>query len=140
MLYFLDANIIIYAAGKEHPLKDSCQKIISLISENRVSVIINTEICQEILYRFSSIQMLDKGIELTTRIIDLVDTVLPINQIEIEEAMRIIKKYPAIDSRDAIHIASMLTYSIDKIISTDKHFDLASEIKRIDPLEIQNLT
>lgn len=140
MPYFLDTNIIMYSAGKEHSLQVPCQNIISLITENRLSVIINTEVCQEILYRYSSIQMVEKAIELTTRIMDLVDSVLPVTGIEIETAMSLLKKYPTIDSRDAIHAASMLNYGIKEIISTDKHFDILTEIKRIDPLNFQNLT
>lgn len=139
MVYFLDVNIIMYSAGKEHPLKSPCQKILSFITENRLSVIINTEVCQEILYRYSSIQMVEKAIELTTRIMDLVDSVLPVTDIEIKTAISLLKKYPTINSRDAIHTASMLNHGIKEIISTDKHFDVFTEIKRIDPLNLQSL-
>jgi predicted nucleic acid-binding protein len=83
--------------------------------------------------------MLDKGIEFTTCIIDLIDDILSIAQIEIEKAISLLRKYLSIESRDTIHTALMLAYGINEIISTNRYLAIISEIKITDPLEIQNL-
>ncbi|MEK9150429.1 MAG: type II toxin-antitoxin system VapC family toxin [Candidatus Desantisbacteria bacterium] len=141
MVYFLDANIIMYAVGKEHPYKKGCQQIISMIKQEKISVITDTEIIQEILHRYLSLRMPQDAFENAEDTINLTQHLLPIGEGEIERAIELLKKYqPALETRDAIHVASMLNYGIKEIISTDKHFDLLTEIKRIDPLNPQNLT
>jgi len=47
-----------------------------------------------------------------------------------------LKMVNGITSRDAIHAATMMNNGIKEIISTDPHFDLIHEIKRIDPLKL----
>lgn len=140
MLYFLDANIIMYAAGKEHPYKKPCQNIISMINEEKILVVTNTEVIQEILYRYLSLGMPQDAFENAEDTINLTTELLPIGEDEIQRAITLLKKHhPRLKTRDAIHIASMLSCGIKEIISTDKDIDVTSEIKRIDPLEIQNL-
>jgi len=39
-------------------------------------------------------------------------------------------------ARDLIHAAVMLTNGIECIISTDAHFDLIKEVKRLDPVKL----
>ncbi|MBU1262648.1 type II toxin-antitoxin system VapC family toxin [bacterium] len=140
MVYFLDTNIIMYAVGKEHPYKKPCQEIIAMVNKGKISVVTNTEVIQEILYRYLSLKMPQDAFENAEDTINLTQHILPINKDEIEIAIELLKKhYPLIYTRDAIHVATMLNHGIDKIISTDKHFDILTEIKRIDPLNLQNL-
>ena len=37
--YFLDANIIMYALGQEHPLKEPCRTLIDQIGDGRFAVV-----------------------------------------------------------------------------------------------------
>src|SRR3989304_4248123 len=131
--YFIDTNIFIYSVGREHPLKPFCQRVIRDIRDEKISAILNTEIIQEILYRYQSIRELPSGIRLAKEIILLSQKILPVTERDLSLSLEILESYPQIETRDAFHAATMLNNGIQEIISTDTHFDLLPEIKRIDP-------
>jgi hypothetical protein len=53
--YFIDANIPMYAAGAEHPLKRPCIAILEAIAHDELAAVTNVEVVQEILYRYSAL-------------------------------------------------------------------------------------
>ena len=42
-LYFIDTNVVMYAAGKEHFYKLPCLKILNDIESGRIRAAVNTE-------------------------------------------------------------------------------------------------
>ena len=52
---FVDTNVFIYAVGRDHPMKRPCVHVIKRIRDGGIVAVINTEIIQEILYRFRAI-------------------------------------------------------------------------------------
>lgn len=51
-LTFVDVNIFMYAAGTPHPYKTPCIHILSDIERGILAAVVNTEIFQELLYRY----------------------------------------------------------------------------------------
>jgi uncharacterized protein len=133
---FLDANLIMYSSGVPHPLRVPCKSILEKIKNGTLQVVSNTEVLQEILYRYFSIRKKALGELAYTAIIDLCEVILPVTLQETDRALELLKQYPQITSRDAIHAASMLNNGIEEILSTDPHFDLIPGIRRIDPAAI----
>jgi uncharacterized protein len=131
--YFVDTNILMYAAGKEHEYKKICLKVLKDIGSYENIYYINTEVLQEILYRYGSIGMRNFGIKLAENVIELFSHILQIDEKDIYLAVSIMKNYENLLSRDAVIIANMLNKGIRNIISVDKDFDRIREISRIDP-------
>jgi predicted nucleic acid-binding protein len=50
---FLDVNVFMYSAGAPHPYKDPCVRILSDVETGVLAAAVNTEIFQELLYRYS---------------------------------------------------------------------------------------
>ncbi len=131
---FIDANLIMYALGGPHPLQDPCKKVFKQIKQGVVfGVITNTEVLQELLYRYFSIRKQTLGELAYSSMIDLCQEILPVTVQDTDRALELLKEYPMITSRDAIHAATMLNNGIKEILSTDPHFDLISGIRRINP-------
>jgi predicted nucleic acid-binding protein len=130
---FIDTNIFLYAKGKDHPLKLACISWIKRIRENNIIAVINTEIIQEILYRFQSIKKISAGILLSKEAIEICQIILPVTERDLALALEIIEKNPMVQTRDAFHAATMLNNGIKEILSADPHFDLISGILRVDP-------
>jgi hypothetical protein len=118
---FVDSNIPMYAACKEHPNKIPSIKVLELISEGKIIGMTSTEVLQEILYRYQAIDLLDKGLEVFDSFSSIIDEALSINLNIIREARNILKENN-INARDAVHIATMDYYGISYIVSHDKHF------------------
>lgn len=53
MKVFLDTNIPMYASGKEHKYKKSCQDIILSVASGRLTAYTDVEVFQEILHKAS---------------------------------------------------------------------------------------
>ena len=135
---FIDANVIMYAAGKEHKYKVSCSWIVTEIENGNIDALTDTEVIQEILYRYSMIGLPDRAIELSKKLYSLVPETLPVSSQDVSEAIKLYEKYHSQDikSRDAIHTAVMENNKVTQIISVDKHFDLIEGVSRIDPIDL----
>jgi predicted nucleic acid-binding protein len=131
--YFIDTNIFIYSVGRDHPQKSNCASAIRRIRDQEIRAILNTEIIQEILYRYQSMKELQLGIRLARDAMALSSKILPVTERDLSLALELLESHPQVDTRDAFHAATMINNNIEEIISTDSHFDLIRGIKRIDP-------
>ena len=135
--FFLDANVIMYSLGSSHPCKEPCKSILAKIKSGEIRAVTNTEVLQEILYRYFSIGKPDIAEIGYASMIRLCLTILPVRLAETNQALELMKANPAITSRDAIHAATMINNGVKEIISTDSHFDIIPGINRIDPARLR---
>jgi predicted nucleic acid-binding protein len=91
--YFLETNIFMYAAGKSHEFKEPCVSIISKVHTGKLTASIDTEVFQEVLYRYHHINLSDKGVDLAWSMMDIGLDVLPIIKKEIEISLYLYKIY-----------------------------------------------
>jgi predicted nucleic acid-binding protein len=69
--------------------------------------------------------------------IDTLDTfapVLPITHAVMRRVPDLASRYPRLQARDLVHVATCIHEGITEIISPDRGFDDVAEVKRIDPL------
>ena len=135
-VYFIDTNIFLYSVGRDHPLKPAAVRIIHRIRDGQITAVINMEIVQEILYHFQSIRQLSIGVQLAKDATSIAARICPVEEIDLSLAIELLESHPKIQTRDAFHAATMIHHGIKEIISTDPHFDLIHEIKRIDPVKL----
>jgi predicted nucleic acid-binding protein len=132
---FLDTNIFMYAAGREHPLKGPCVAILRRVALEELEALTSAEVLQEILYRYSAIGERERGLHLARLAVDQVGgEVLPVTLADMHRAFDLVARYgTTITSRDAVHAATTLNYGLKHIISVDSHFDVIEGITRVDP-------
>jgi predicted nucleic acid-binding protein len=130
---FVDANIPMYAHGAEHPYRLPCQTALQRILDESLPCFVSTEIVQEIIHRYLSLQRPQQAVQVAQDIMTLVSWVLPVTEADANQALRLIPRYPSLPARDLIHVAVMLQNDIAHILSTDAHFDQVREIERLDP-------
>jgi len=132
---FLDVNVFMYAAGKQHKYKTPCVKILTALENGDLEAVVNTEIFQELLYRYYYINLSDKGILLCQNILKYPVIILPVTEDDIKLSIELFNSYKTtgLKPRDCIHAATMKNNGITTIISADKDFDEIDFLKRIDP-------
>ena len=130
---FIDANVIMYSLGGSHPLRDPCRVILDRIKHGTIRVVTNTEVLQEILYRYFSLKRYSSGELAYTSLVEICTKILPVTIEDTNRALNLLKENPDITSRDAIHAATMINNGIKDIFSADPHFDLIPEIRRLHP-------
>ncbi len=84
---FLDANIFMYAADAPHPYKKPCVRILSDVETGALAAAINTEVLQELLYRYSHIQLASKVAHLCRDILKYPLTILPVTETDMRVAI-----------------------------------------------------
>ena len=133
---FIDTNLLMYSIGGPHPLREPCKKFLEKIKSREILGVTNTEVLREILYRYFSIERRTLGEIAYQSMIEFCTDIFPVRVVDTDKALDILKRVNGITSRDAVHAATMIHNGIKEIISTDPHFDLIQEIRRIDPLKL----
>ena len=141
--FLIDTNIVMYAAGKKHPYKSACAEIISGIADGsfhrNVGVpVTDTEVFQEILYRYALVGKWQTGIVICQHLLELGVEILSISSDDVLTMIALAEAYKdkAISPRDLVHVSVMRNHGIKKIVSVDSHFDLIREVTRIDPQDL----
>lgn len=134
-MIFVDANILMYAAGGQHPLRRPCRIVVDAIGSRSLEATTSVEVVQEIVHRYLAIGRADGGLELAEETMDLFAPVLPITHALMRRVPDLARRYPALSARDVIHVATCIHEGIAEIISTDRGFDVVSEVRRIPPEE-----
>ena len=135
MTVFIDTAVIMYAAGGDHPLRDPSRRVLSRVGVGEVDGVISAEVIQEILRRFISIRRPEIGRDQATDAMDFFGPVLPITHAVMRRVPDLVMKYPSLDARDLVHVATCINEGITTIASPDCGFDQVAEIRRIDPAE-----
>jgi len=131
----LDVDVPMYAAGRDHPYKEACVWVMTEVAEGRLGVAIDTEVIQEILYRYGQLQEWEIATTLATGLFDLVPVVYPVSKADARMAVELFQQYApqGIKACDLIHVAVMRSHGLTRIISTDRHFDRIAGVERVDP-------
>lgn len=134
---FLDANVFMYAAGREHPLKALCAEILRRVADGTIKATTNTEVLREIVHRFSAIGRLSDGLRLARLTIDQLNAeILAVDVSDMPLAFDLLDRYgDHVKTRDAVHAAIMLNRGLTRIITADAHFDAITEVKRLSPTQ-----
>ncbi len=130
---FIDANIIMYTVGTDHPLKAPCQEIVQKIIVGGLEAVSDTEVFQEILYRYWAQGKKEAGVSTYNDFRQLVSLVFPITVEEMDKARDLLLQHPHLTPRDSIHAAVMQSHGIGEIYTADRHFDKLPGIKRLGP-------
>ncbi len=141
--WFIDTNVIMYARGKAHPYKAACARILLEIAEGsfaekRGVPVVDTEVFQEILYRYGMEGRWATAVAVCRDLLALGFRVLGVGRPEVEALIALAEKYGrcGVRPRDLVHAAVMVRNGIKKIVTADAHFDLIEEVERIDPLSL----
>lgn len=132
-MIFVDANVLMYAAGGQHPLRAPCRQIIDRIGDRAIQAATSVEVVQEIVHRYLAIGRSAGGIALAEQTMDLFAPVLPITHALMRRVPDLAARYPALAARDLVHLATCIHEGITEILSTDRGFDGVPEIRRIAP-------
>jgi predicted nucleic acid-binding protein len=133
MKVFMDVNIMMYSAGSRHPYKEPSTLILQQVATAHLDAVIDSEILQEILYRYWHLKILDQGITLVNHAVQVIPTILPVAKPDLLLCTALLAQHHNIEPRDAIHAAVMLNHGITQIYSYDCHFDSIPGIRRLEP-------
>ena len=132
-MILVDSNVLMYAAGAEHPCKALSAALLERVAAGEVEAAIDAEVLQEILHRYRAIGRWKDG----RRVYDLARTlfavVLPVTEAVMDQARQLLDSSRKLSARGAVHAAVVLVNGLDSICSWDRDYDGVRRIRRIEP-------
>ncbi len=129
----IDANVFIYAQGKDHPYRQPCRQLLDRIPQEKAAFQIDAETVQELLFVYAARGLRQYGLDMAERVLELFPELLPVDRPLIVEAKNLVAAYSFLLPRDAIHAAAVRLYGLEGIISADRVFERVTGVTRIDP-------
>jgi len=130
-MVFVDSNVPMYVAGREHPLREPARRFLERARRGEVEICTSTEVLQEILYRYAALQRVDIATEVYDLFVHLCPTVLPVTLADTDRLRALLPESPGVSVRDALHAAVMLNNGVHEIATFDEGFDRMPDITRI---------
>ncbi len=134
---FVDTNVAIYAAGREHPLKQPSKEILRLAAARPRDFFTDAEVLQELLHRYLALRMWPAGKNAVRGFAALMKgSIESVSAEDVERAADLADDYaPELSARDLLHVAVMLRAGSQTIATADKSFDRLADngIERLDP-------
>ena len=132
-MILLDANILMYAAGSEHPHKEPSRLYLERVARGEIDAALDAEVLQEVLHRYRAIQRWEDGRRVYDLARQIVPLVFPITAEILDSARALLDSYPDLKARDALHAAVAIGYGVEAICSYDTDFDQIADLRRIEP-------
>jgi predicted nucleic acid-binding protein len=129
----IDSNIIMYAAGAEHPHKQPSVRMLERVASGDVDAAIDAEVLQEILHRYRAIKRWTDGRRVYDLARQLFPVVIPITSDILDRARRLMDDHAQLMARDALHAAVVIGEELEAICSYDRDFDRVSGLRRVEP-------
>lgn len=118
-----DANILMYAAGAEHPHKAPSVAFLHRVASGAIEATIDAEVLQEVLHRYRALGRWADGQKVYDLARMLFPEVLAITGEVMDEARHLLRADATLTARDAVHAAVVFVYQLEGICSFDSDFD-----------------
>jgi len=132
-MILVDANVLMYAAGAEHPCKAPCIQYLESIASGQVEAAIDAETLQEILHRYRALKRWDEGRMVFGAARRIFPLVIPVTAEILDRARSLLDELPDLMARDALHAAVVKIHDLEGICSYDQDFDAVPGLRRIEP-------
>ena len=132
-MILVDTNVIMYAAGAEHPHKRPSIALLERVARGDLEATIDAEALQEILHRYRAIGRWEDGRRVYDLARQLFRNVVPVTAEVLDRARRILDTDRRIMARDALHAAVVMSEGLEAVCSYDRDFDRIKGIVRQEP-------
>jgi predicted nucleic acid-binding protein len=128
---FVDANVPMYLIGDDLSRELDARHVLERLAGERRPLVTSSEVFQEILHRYVSIDRRDAIEPAFESLSGIVDDVLAVEEVDVFAAKDLVQSHGRLSARDALHVAVMRRHQISEIVSFDRGFDGVAGIKRL---------
>lgn len=134
---FIDTNIPIYAAGREHRYKRPCQRVIMLAAQRPQDFVTSSAVLQEIIHYYLATQRWSEGRGIFRDFVTTLNgRIEPVHPDDVTLAAQLADQSAGVNAHDLVHAAVMRRLGVGRIITADKGFDRIDGIERLDPVNL----
>ena len=133
---FIDANVPIYAAGREHPYREPCIRVLAAVNDKPEAFVTNAEVFQEIMHHYRWTERWEAGQVVVESFAAMMHgRVSPVTIDGVLAAGQLAKEHRGLSTRDILHLAVMHRLGVTRIVTADADFDRVPSIIRLDPAD-----
>jgi predicted nucleic acid-binding protein len=133
-LILLDTTVLVYAVGGDHPLRDSCRRIIEEVGKGDIAATTTAEVIQEFAHVRARRRGRTDASALARHFIDLLTPLVQPDESDLARGLEIFERHDALGSFDAILAAIVLERDhLSGLMSADRAFSAIPGLDHLDP-------
>lgn len=129
----LDTNVLAYAVGSEHALREPCRAIVRAIESGRVEASTTSLVIQEFVHvrsrRTSRLEAAATGRAFVT----LLSPLVPVRDQDVVGALSLFETHPGLDAFDALLAAATLASGAEALVSNDQGYASVTGLRSFAP-------
>ena len=126
-MIFVDTNVLMYAVGRRHPLREEARRFFEERLESGDPLVTSAEVFQELLHVYLPVQRLatlDAALALAD---SCIRDVWPVEVNDVRFARALAQRYPALRARDLLHLACCKRRGVTGIKTFDRALGAAAD-------------
>lgn len=119
-MIFVDTNVLIYAVGREHPLRDEARAFFEETLDAGTPLVTSAEVLHELLHAYvpvGRVETLDAALALAE---GRIATIWPVEEEDVRLARTLLDRHPGLDARDLLHLATCVRRGVSRIRTFDR--------------------
>jgi predicted nucleic acid-binding protein len=127
----VDTNVLVYAVGSEHPLRDPCRRLVDAIGDGQIDATTSVEVVQEYLHVRSRRVSRTDAIEQARQTVHLLRPLLQATEDDLSAGLDLFGEH-AVGAFDAVLAATAMREGAT-LVSADTVFAAVDGLRHLDP-------
>ena len=119
-MIFVDTNVLMYAVGGEHPLRDQARAFFEESLERGERLATSAEVLQELLHVYLPVNRLETLDAALTLAEARIEAVWPVLSEDVQFARLLVGRHPGLGARDLLHFACCKRRDVSEIKTFDR--------------------
>jgi hypothetical protein len=117
---FVDTNVLMYAVGREHPLRPEAQAFFETTLKRGTPLVTSAEVLQELLHAYLPVNRLDTLDAALTLAGARIPVTWSVEPADVRLARALVERYPGLPARDLLHLACCRRWEVAEIKTFDR--------------------
>jgi len=119
-MIFVDTNVIMYAVGRGHPLREEARSFWLKHAGSGEVVVSSAEVLQELLHAYLPVGRLETLDAALTLARSRLGAIWSIEPEDVELARSLVERHPGLGARDLLHVACCMRRDVDRVKTFDR--------------------
>ena len=126
-MIFVDTSVLIYAVGREHPLRSSARSFFAAATADRQPLATSSEVLQELAHAYLPVER-TRALAAALAIVDRTGMeVWPLERDDVILGVELAARHPGLGARDLCHLAGCQRRGITRIQTFDRALKAAAD-------------
>jgi predicted nucleic acid-binding protein len=128
----LDTTVLVYAAGREHPLREPCRRLLEAHARRAVQCTTTVEVIQEFTHVYARSRPRSDAANVARQYMTAFDVVTTAPS-DLALGLQLFEAHPQLGAFDAMVAAVVLNQGLQGLVSADRAFAVVPGLAWLDP-------